>query len=272
MNPFEGGKIALVESARNVACAGAKPLAFTNCLNFGNPMDPEKFYQLKKCVEGITEAAKILSTPCTGGNVSLYNESPVSEIYPTPTIAIVGVLEDIDNRVPSYFQSEGDVVCLLGETLNEIGGSHYLMIEHKTKKGPVPALNLEAEKKLQDFLVSGAKDKLFASAHDLSEGGLALGLAECTFGNNIGADIDLISVANEKVRTDALLFGESHSRVIVSVKKENESKFLTVAKAAGVPAVKIGVCGGDKLKINNYISLSIEQMKTIYEEAIPSRV
>lgn len=272
LNPYRGGQLSIVESARNVACSGAKPIAFTNCLNFGNPMDPERFYQLKKSVEGMTNAAEFLATPCTGGNVSLYNESPVSSVDPTPTVGMVGVLDDIENRVPSFFQNEGDIVYILGDTENEIGASHYLLIEHGMKKGQVPELSLEKEKALQDLLVGMAPERILASAHDLSEGGLAFALAECTFNNSLGAEIDLSSIRKDGLRKDALLFGETLSRVIVSVKPENEAVLKEKCEKAGVPAYRLGEVKGTTLKINDDISISVDEMNAIYEEAIPSRV
>ena len=230
LDPFEGGKIAVAEAGRNVACSGAKPLGVTNCLNFGNPMKPEIFWQFRKCVEGMTAACNAFGTPVTGGNVSFYNENPTGAIYPTPTVGMVGVLEDISKRVPSFFQNEGDIVFLCGETLNEIGASHYLMLEHGLEKGAVPRLDLKKENALQEFLVQAAQSGLFISAHDLSEGGLAVALAESSFAKKIGVVIDHLDLIplfpqgkgpGEGLRQDALYFGETQSRVVVSVRPKN---------------------------------------------------
>jgi phosphoribosylformylglycinamidine synthase len=272
LNPFEGGKIAIAESARNVACVGAKPIAFTNCLNFGNPMVPERFWQLKKCVEGMSEAARFIKTPCTGGNVSLYNESPQSSIYPTPTVGMVGIIDDIDNRVPSFFQNDNDFIYLVGTTKNDLGATHYLSIIHKLKKGPVPSLSLEKEYSLQQFLVKAASLKVLQSAHDLSEGGLAVALAECCFGSKkfIGATVSLESFVN--LRTDAVLFGETQSRVLVSISKDKEKEFLSLIKPTNLTHFKIGNTGGNSLVIDKYVRCSVDELNAIYERAIPSRV
>ncbi len=274
LDPFEGGKITVAEAGRNVACSGAKPLGVTNCLNFGNPMKPEIFWQFRKCVEGMTAACKALETPVTGGNVSFYNENPTGAIYPTPTVGMVGLLEDISKRVPSFFQNEGDIVFLCGETFNEIGATHYLMIEHGLEKGNVPRLDLEKETALQNFLVSAAQKSLMVSAHDLSEGGLAVALAECTFGKKIGviADhLDLIPSA-PALRQDALYFGESQSRAVISVRSENKEAFIRAAQTAGVPAVQIGKTGGNKLVAGDRISLAVTEALEIFNRAIPRRM
>jgi len=274
IDPFEGGKIAIAEAARNVACVGAKPIAFTNCLNFGNPNNPERFWQFKKCVEGMIEAAVKLKTPCTGGNVSFYNESPQSSIYPTPTVGMVGIIDDIEDRVPSFFQNENDLIFLIGDTENDLGGSHYLSIIHGIKKGPLAKLDLECEKSLQEFLVKAAKNKLLSSAHDLSEGGLVVGIAECTFDacNNLGAVIDLTELNNPSLRIDSILFGETHSRAIVSIRGENKSIFLNLVREYSLSCYEIGICKGDRLRVDDCIDLKVSDLYKIYEEAIPRRV
>jgi len=274
LNPYEGGKIAIAESARNVACVGAKPIAFTNCLNFGNPMVPERFWQLKQCVEGMSEAARFIKTPCTGGNVSLYNESPQSSIYPTPTVGMVGIINDVENRVPSFFQGAGDVVYLLGATGNDLGATHYLSVCHNLKKGPVPSLELETEYALQQFLVQAAEEKVLRSAHDLSEGGLAVALAESCFGHEgfVGATVSINDVQSTEIRTDAVLFGETQSRVLTSVSAAQEKAFLDLISKSGIPCVKLGTTGGKELAIDDFIKCSVSEMNKIYEEAIPNRV
>ncbi|MBU1864309.1 MAG: phosphoribosylformylglycinamidine synthase subunit PurL [Candidatus Omnitrophica bacterium] len=271
LNPYEGGKIAIAEAARNVACSGARPIAFTNCLNFGNPMNPERFWQLKKCVEGMAEAARALTTPCTGGNVSLYNESPQASIYPTPTVGMVGILDDVDCRIPSFFTNKNDLIFLIGQTKNEIGGSQYLSLIHGLKKGPISHLDITVEATLQKFLVEAAQKKVLASAHDISDGGFAVALAECSFLHGIGAEIDVARLKNG-IRTDALLFGESQSRVIVSVSPTAESRFLKLINSYGLPVSKIGTSGGQSIIINDYINIAVTELYTIYEEAIPRRV
>ena len=194
--------LAVAEAARNVACAGGKPLAATNCLNFGNPERPAIMWQLAQAVEGIGDACRALGTPITGGNVSLYNETDGRAIYPTPVIGIVGVLEHADRVVTRRFQAAGDVIVLLGEGRGELGGSEYLKIVHGVVRGVPPALDLDAERTLQALLVELAAERLMRSAHDCSDGGLAVTLAECCFDTDgIGADvsIDRLAVARTGV-------------------------------------------------------------------------
>lgn len=274
LNPFEGGKIAIIESARNVACTGAKPMAFTNCLNFGNPMNPEKFWQLKKCVEGMSEAARFIQTPCTGGNVSLYNESPQASIYPTPTVGMVGIIDDVENRIPSFFQDEGDRIFLIGTTHDEIGASQYLSIIHGLRKGPVPLLDLETERSIQQFLVDAASKKILSSAHDISEGGLAVALSESCFGQQrqLGAAVSIKKLLTNDIRIDSILFGESQSRVIVSVKDEHVDAYCDLIKSYGLCSHELGKTGGDRLSIDDLISSPLCELYSIYEEAIPRRV
>ena len=273
LDPYEGGKIAVAESARNVACSGAKPLAITNCLNFGNPMKPEIFWQFKKSVEGMSEACNAFNTPVTGGNVSFYNENPKGAIYPTPTVGMIGILENIDNRIPSFFQNEGDTIYLLGETHDEIGGSQYLLLEHNLRAGIPPKLNLQKEKALQNLLIQASERKLVTSAHDVSDGGFAVCLAECLLGRRnhpLGAQVE-INFGNN-LRKDALLFGETQSRAIVSLNPEKESKFEDAAKKSNVPYFKIGKVTEQNLKISSFIQLSSNEIEQTYFNAIPKRM
>ena len=253
LDPRHGAMLAVAEAARNVACAGGKPLAATNCLNFGNPERPAIMWQLAQAIEGIGEACRALDTPITGGNVSLYNETDGRAIYPTPVIGIVGVLEHADRVVTRRFQAAGDVIVLLGEGRGELGGSEYLKIVHGVVRGVPPALDLDAERTLQALLVELAAERLMRSAHDCSDGGLAVTLAECCFDTDgIGADvsIDRLAVARtESVNRAAALFGESASRVVVSAAPEAVSDVVRRASAAGVPSRIIGRTGGRSLRI-----------------------
>ncbi len=273
LDPLEGGKIAVAEAARNVVCSGARPIGLTNCLNFGNPMKPEIFWQFHNAVSGIIESCKSLEIPVTGGNVSFYNESPQGAIYPTPAIGVVGLMNSIDKRVPSAFQNEGDIIFLAGLTMNEIGGSHYLMIEHGLKQGLPPRLDLEREKALHQFILAAANGKKLASCHDLSEGGLSVALAECCLKNpqGLGAiveDLGEVMDFSVNLRTDALYFGESQSRVIISVKPEHLEDVRRLA-VPGVNLYEIGRVGGDTLKIADRICLSVREMKDLFENTIP---
>jgi len=273
LDPFEGGKIAVAEAARNVACSGAKPLAITNCLNFGNPMKPEIFWQFRKTVEGISEACRAFETPVTGGNVSFYNENPKGAIYPTPAIGMVGILEDIGLRVPSFFQNAGDSIYLLGETFDELGGSQYLLVEHGLRLGVPPRLDLKKELALQNLILDCAKKRLLNSCHDLSDGGLAIAFSESLLGrigHPLGARINL-DFGNH-LRCDALLFGETQSRVLVSLSPSKEREFELQAKQYRVPYFKIGQVTESGLQIQSLINLSSEQIEKTYRDAIPRRM
>ncbi len=274
LDPFEGGKIAVAESVRNVVCTGAVPLGITNCLNFGNPMKPEVFWQFHQAVLGMTEACKALQTPVTGGNVSFYNESPTAAIYPTPTVGAVGLIENISKRVPSFFKREGDLVFLMGQTFDEIGGSHYLMIEHGLEKGLPPRLDLNRETALQKTILEQAGMGLLASCHDLSEGGLAVALAESCMGGQIGALIDHVDLIRDfgALRKDSIYFGESQSRVLISVNPKDKEAVIQAAHRNGVQIAQIGKTGGKELCVDDKISLTIDEMKKIYEGAIPKRM
>jgi phosphoribosylformylglycinamidine synthase len=253
LDPKRGAMLAVAEAARNVACAGAKPLAATNCLNFGNPERPGIMWQFGQAVEGIGEACRALDTPITGGNVSLYNETDGKAIYPTPVIGVVGLLEHADRVVSRRFQSPGDTIVLLGEGHGELGGSEYLKVAHGVVRGLPPELDLGAERALQALLVELANARAMRSAHDCSDGGLAVTLAECTFDSGgIGADVSIDAVAMAKsadTNRAAALFGESASRVVVSVAQDSVANVIERANAAGVPARVIGRTGGDRLSI-----------------------
>jgi phosphoribosylformylglycinamidine synthase subunit PurL len=264
LDPYRGAMLAVAEATRNVACAGATPLGATNCLNFGNPERPAIMWQLARAVEGIGAACRALGVPITGGNVSLYNETDGRAIYPTPVIGVVGLLAHADRVVCRRFQAQGDVVVLLGkgqgqgqgQGQGELGGSEYLKLVHGVVRGVPPSLDLDAERGLQTLVVELAQARLVRSAHDCSDGGLAVTLAECCFDTEgIGADvsIDRVAVASpdglEGLNRAAALFGESASRVVVSAPPEAASDIVQRANAAGVPAQVIGRTGGRSLRI-----------------------
>ena len=257
--------IAVAEAALNVAVAGGKPAAITNCLNFGNPYDPEIFYQFSECVLGMGEACKALDTPVTGGNVSFYNEDPERAVYPTPVIGMVGVVPDVEQVTTTWFKNEGDVIYIIGETLDEIGGSEYLKDFHGLVTGKIPKIDLALHKKHIEFILALISEGLAKSAQDISDGGLAVALAECCFKKRIGAEINL----EPSARKDSLLFGETQSRAIISVSLENGARIEELAAKAGVTVSMIGITGGGNLKINEWIDISIEKLNKIYEEAIP---
>jgi phosphoribosylformylglycinamidine synthase subunit PurL len=249
-DPREGAKIAVAEAARNLTCSGAVPLAITDNLNFGNPYKPENFLQLREAVEGMAEACREFDTPVTGGNVSLYNESPAGAIDPTPTVGMVGLIEDSKHITTQFFKQAEDVILLVGEAGNELGASHYLRIVHGRKEGSSPRLDFVREKALQAAIRALIKIGLVESAHDCSEGGLAMALVEsCLSGPEPhGADVDFGETA---LRADVLLFNESQSRIIISAKKQNASAALALLEWRGVPARRVGVVTtSDSLRIS----------------------
>ncbi len=239
LDPRVGGRIAVAESARNVACTGARPMAITNCLNFGNPKKPENFFQLREAVLGMGDACRALGTPVTGGNVSLYNESPAGAVYPTPVIGMIGVIEDVSHATGSHFRKPDDDIILFGEPTAELGGSEYLATIHGEVIGAPPACDLERERAVIDTLVECIAKGLLRSAHDVSDGGLAVSLAECAIGDperQFGLDVDLAPWGHLSAR--ALLFGEGQGRVVVSTNATDA--VLSVANAHGLPARRIG--------------------------------
>jgi phosphoribosylformylglycinamidine synthase II len=280
LDPYEGGKLAVAEAARNLACAGAVPLGTTDNLNFGNPHNPETFWQLRESVRGLAEACRAFNAPVTGGNVSLYNQSPAGPIDPTPTVAMVGLIEKPEHIVTQWFKNEGDAIILLGDLVDAsdplmgLGGSAYLQRVHGLKTGTPPRCQLDREKDLQLALRALIHSGVVKSAHDCSEGGLAVTIAESCISQQIaretprliGAQIDLTpaleapaSAASKteqapetnkpSPRMDALLFGESQARVVISVGAINAGKVLAQAKIMGVNARKIGIVGGTALQI-----------------------
>jgi phosphoribosylformylglycinamidine synthase len=253
LDPRQGAKLAVAEAARNVACAGGLPIGATNCLNFGNPERPEIMWQFAEAVAGIGEACRALDAPITGGNVSLYNETDGRAILPTPVIGVVGVIEDAASVVMRAFPGAGLDVVLFGESFAELGGSEYLKTLHGVIRGVPPALDLERERALQRLLVDLASRRLVRSAHDCAEGGLAVALAECCCeANGLGVEVAIGSVAPAAGvdRLAGTLFGESASRVLVSVAPDRTAAVLEAARAAGVPAVKVGRTGGRTIRIS----------------------
>jgi len=276
LDPYEGAKIAVAEAIRNIVCAGGEALGITDCLNFGNPMKPEVYWTFHQAINGISDACRAFGIPVTGGNVSFYNESPAGAIYPTPTIGVVGLIEDVQKAVPTNFQWEGDVIYLLGETFNEIGGTQYLFEIHGKRAGVTPRLDLKKEVNLHKAILKAGKAGLLSSAHDLSDGGLAVALAEACLsetGKSLGAEVWSYGALGEKtVRNDAVLFGESQSRVLVSLPQAKQKAFEKILGEFSVPNAFIGVVGGKRLKIMNLIDLSVEEVERAYRNAIPRRM
>ena len=264
LNPYRGAQIAVAEAARNLSCSGAFPAAVTDCLNFGNPEKPDRFYQFKNCVIGIVDACKSFNVPVVSGNVSFYNESPKGAINPTPTIGMIGIIDNPDKIAKQYFKNEGDLIVLLGETKEEIGGSEYLKVIHDKVSGNAPELDLEAEKAVQNTVRQAIGDGLIQSAHDCSEGGIAVSLAESCIShkeNKIGAVIDNLS---GQIRKDALLFGESQSRIVVSCAPNDVERLENITRRNKVPFQIIGKVGGNRFKITDSIDLSLEKLNQAF--------
>lgn len=271
LDPYKGSQIAIAENARNLVCSGAKPLAVTDCLNFGNPEKPEIMWQFGEAVKGLSDACISFETPVVSGNVSLYNETKGEAIYPTPGVAMVGLIDDIDMHCTQYFKNAGDQIVLLGKNLEELGGSEYLKIEHGLVEGPAPALDFELEKAVQESCLEAIGAGIVSSAHDCAEGGLAVALAECCISGEkmVGANIELDGAG---IRRDALLFGESQSRIILTVKKEDIERLEEIACGKGAPLEVIGEVGGEHLLIDDSINLGIEELHKAWLNAIDRRI
>ncbi|MCM3749305.1 phosphoribosylformylglycinamidine synthase subunit PurL [Paenibacillus pasadenensis] len=269
LDPEVGGAIAVAEAARNIVCSGAAPLAITDNLNFGSPEKPEVFWQLEKSADGMSEACRVLETPVIGGNVSLYNENAKGAIYPTPVIGMVGLIDDIDYITTQEFKNAGDAVILLGETKAEFGGSELQYVLQGKAEGRPPGIDLAVEKRLLDTVQAAIRGGLVASAHDLSEGGLAVALAEASFGRGLGADIN---VATE-LRADHALFSESQSRILLSATQENKAALLALLAERGVPHQELGAVGGTELvvKVNGKpgIQAQVDGLRKVWKDAIP---
>jgi phosphoribosylformylglycinamidine synthase len=250
LDPYRGAQLAVAEAARNVACAGGLPIGATNCLNFGNPEKPEIMWQFARAVEGMGAACRALNIPITGGNVSLYNETDGRAVLPTPVLGVVGVIDDARAVVRRAFRSQGDVVMLLGETRDELGGSEYLKVLHGLIRGVPPDLDLGGEAALQHVLVEGASAAIIRSAQDCSEGGFAITLAECCIDTGFGVQVDLPAVTSVAEFSDiATLFSESASRVVVSVAPGAEVRLLELARRHNVPARRIGIVAGSRIQV-----------------------
>ena len=259
-DPREGARIAIAEAARNLTCSGARLLAVTDNLNFANPHNPELFWQLRESVEGLAEGCREFGTPVTGGNVSLYNQSPAGPIDPTPTVGMVGIIDDAKHITTQAFKSAGDVIILAGPVLDpaagdlSLGASHYMKVVHGQKIGRTPRLSFDLEKRVQAAVLGLIRDGLVKSAHDCSEGGLVVALAESSIGGKLGATVELPSgPALDKYPAHAaraaLLFGESQSRIILGIAPENADRVLAALANAKIPHSRLGTVGGDKLSI-----------------------
>ena len=268
LNPRIGGQIAVAEAARNVVATGGEPLAITNCLNFGNPYKPEMFYLFREAVAGMGDACRAFGTPVTGGNVSFYNESPDSAVYPTPTIGMVGLIEDIDHITPASFRNAGDLVYLIGETRAEIGGSEFLKECYGQISGDCPSLDLAQAQHTNHTVLQAIRRGLVRSCHDVADGGLAVALAECCIIDRerplgIRAEVEF-----GDMRPEWFLFSESQSRFIISIDPAHKAAFEASMSEAGLPLAQLGTVGGDRFKINARIDLPLNQLSGIYYQTI----
>jgi len=280
LDPYEGGKATVAEAARNVACTGARPLGITDCLNFGSPERPAVFQQFKEACRGISDACRALGTPVTGGNVSFYNESPTGAVDPTPVVGMVGLLTRADRAVPSHARAAGDAVLILGRTATELGGSAYWEVVHGFVGGQPPNVDLEVARRLVELLVAGAERGLFRSAHDCSQGGLGVALAEVAMGgpyqeHGFGLDVDLTPHA--PLPTPELLFSESHGRAVVTCAPERVAAVEALAREHGVPLQRAGTVGArdGEFRVtlrDTMIPQPVAGLRDVYFNAIPRRM
>jgi len=264
LDPEVGGKIAVAESARNIVCSGAEPLAITDNLNFGNPEKPEVFWQIEKAADGMSEACRVLETPVIGGNVSLYNETSGTAIYPTPVVGMVGLVTDLDHITTQHFKQNGDLIYLLGETKDEFGGSELQKLLYSRAFGKAPELNVMVEKERQNQVLAAIRAGLVQSAHDLSEGGLAVALAECLFANDkLGADVTLSG------NPVSALFSETQSRFLLSVKKERQAEFESLVEAQQIGEVNNSGSLSVSIEGETVLEGTVEELKAAWKGAIP---
>lgn len=268
IDPYTGAQAAIAEAARNVACTGGRPAAVTDCLNFGSPEKPEVFWTFVESIRGLADACRAWEVPVISGNVSFYNESFGQPIYPTPAVGLVGILDDVTHHTTLGFKSAGDIVVLLGETGIDLGGSEYLKIVHDTVAGMVPRVDLDHEAALREVLLDAISEGIVRSAHDCSEGGLAVALAECCMAGGLGADIHL----GDELPPVATLYAETQGRVVVTTTEEDVDRLFEIALEAGVPFAIIGTVGGDRLRIENHVNAELGKMREVYETALGARL
>ncbi|MGW2370793.1 MULTISPECIES: phosphoribosylformylglycinamidine synthase subunit PurL [Kitasatospora] len=264
LDPYAGAQLALAEAYRNVAAGGAKPLAVSDCLNFGSPEDPDVMWQFAEATRGLADACLTLGTPVTGGNVSLYNQTGEVAIHPTPVVAVLGVIDDVTRRTPVAFAEEGQLLYLLGDTADELGGSAWSQVVHDHLGGLPPKVDLERERLLGEILISASRDGMIDAAHDLSDGGLGQALVESCLKGGHGARI----VVPEGMDPFVLLFSESAGRAVVAVPRSEELRFNDMCTARGLPATRIGVVDGDALDVQGQFTVSLAELKDAHTGVI----
>jgi phosphoribosylformylglycinamidine synthase len=265
-DPYTGAMIAVAEAARNIVCSGGEPIGVTNCLNFGNPYQPEVYYQFVKAVTGMGDACRKFNTPVTGGNVSFYNQNPAGAVYPTPTIGMVGIIDDIEDKMTLDFKQAGDVIYLIGVQPNDIGSSEYLHKIRGVEYSTVPYFNIEEEYNLHNAIALLIKQKLISNAHDISEGGLFTALLESGFHRNLGFESN--NTKPENIRIDAYWFGEAQGRVVVSTSEEKTNQLEAALASNKIPYAKIGTVTSGNIIINDNAFGSIKTWKEKYDTAI----
>jgi phosphoribosylformylglycinamidine synthase len=268
LDPYEGAKLALAEAYRNVAMTGAVPVAVTNCLNFGSPEDPTVMWQFAEAVRGLADGCAEIGIPVTGGNVSFYNQTGAVPIHPTPVVGVLGILENVADRVPMGFRDNGDIVLLLGETREELSGSEWASVVHGHLGGRPPRVLLGAEKALGDVVSMASARGHLASAHDLSDGGLAQALVECCLRNGAGASVALPA----NVSPFVAMFSESTARALVTVPRGHDKAFAALCDERGVPWTALGVVTrNDELEIRGVFSVPLDELRTAYTETLPKQ-
>jgi phosphoribosylformylglycinamidine synthase len=265
LDPYQGGAQAVAEAVRNLACVGAEPVGLTDCLNFGNPELPEVSWQFRECIRGISDACRALAVPVVSGNVSFYNDTEGQSIHPTPTVAMVGLIPDLSNLPVAHFTTPGDRLVLLGTDSAEFGGSAYLRLLHGIEQGRPPGVELGAEERLTELMRLASFEGWLHTAHDISEGGLAIALAESCFAEGIGAKLKVNLTPHQ-------LFSESQARAIVAVSPKKVEDLLREAEDSGVPAFEVGEVGGEKLEVvaeGGKISATVEELHQLWATALP---
>jgi phosphoribosylformylglycinamidine synthase II len=265
LDPYIGAQLSLSEAYRNVAVTGARPLAVTNCLNFGSPEDPSVMWQFAEATRGLADGCRELGVPVTGGNVSFYNQTGATAINPTPVVGVLAVVDDVRRRVPSGFTRPGDVILLLGDTDDEFGGSEWAWVAHQHLGGLPPTPRLAAERSLAALVAEAAADELLSSAHDVSDGGLAICLAEAALLQGIGADVTLPANVNEFVA----LFSESAARAVSTCSDADVDQVLELAVQHAVPVTRLGRTGGDELAIDGIDAIPVAEMRAVHEATLP---
>lgn len=277
LDPKEGAKLALAEAYRNVACTGAVPLAVTDCLNFGSPENPEVMWQFAQAVEGLSDGCLELGIPVTGGNVSFYNQTGDTPIFPTPVVGVLGVIDDVARRVPSGWQDAGENLYLLGVTREELGGSAWAGVVHGHLGGRPPVVDLAREKALAGLLHAASLEGLVSAAHDLSDGGLIQALAEAVLRFGVGARVWLGEICErDGVDAATALFSESAGRVIVSVPREDDVKFRGLCEGRGYPVLRIGVTDREagvepSLEVQDVFTVSLTELQQVHRDTLPAR-